>query len=367
MTLSMSALVFLLMAINGLIFTGLAFYFKEKLSNNWFVAICLLCFSMMFLDMFIRRTPEVYTLYPNSYFLFTFSHYLIMPSFFLLVRKLTQGYGFKKFDFLHLIPAIVVYYYTGIFNFLKYNSEIKLTAYAGKIEAPSPIAATLIFDLQILVCSILIIETIRRQYDLSYKKIYSKLADWLKWFLALNSLYLVLSITFMIILITSNQYFYIADTAKNYLFFLFIYGWLILIISNPNALKYPIKDVRIWDDKLVNLDGSIKEIVDWIIESELHLDPNTQPYNIAKSLKLSTRNLSEQVNSKLGYSIPMMLNLLRIKEMEARLSNPKFNHYTLIGVAKSVGFKSKTSFYRAFKEFSDEKPSEYFKRIKNMV
>jgi AraC-like DNA-binding protein len=40
----------------------------------------------------------------------------------------------------------------------------------------------------------------------------------------------------------------------------------------------------------------------------------------------------------------------------------KYNHLSIEGLAKSVGFKSRSVFYPVFKKFVGETPAEYKKR-----
>jgi AraC-like DNA-binding protein len=153
------------------------------------------------------------------------------------------------------------------------------------------------------------------------------------------------------------------DISKSYLFIIPVYGWLIYIIFKPHFLMFPVRSIRVWMDRwqLDQLSPKTKSIINRIEEADLHLKKELQISDIAMTLKISGSELNKLVREELAISVIQLINLLRIQEMKSRYLLPEYRNYTLLGLAQDVGFTSKSTFYRAFKDFTGYSPSEYFK------
>jgi len=53
------------------------------------------------------------------------------------------------------------------------------------------------------------------------------------------------------------------------------------------------------------------------------------------------------------------VNTYRVNEAKEKLCNPKYDHYTILGIALECGFNSKASFNRIFKIKTSETPSQF--------
>ena len=364
MNITLHGILLVIVSVNGLIFSIISMYHVKRLNHNPFIPVLLLVLSLMFFDEFVRQSPDLFTQIPDIYFSFTFSGYLILPAFYLMIRSMLFSSRLRWYDIFHTIPVFFVYYYTGIFNFMKFGSEIKKSAYTSIMNRPDPLAAILTFDFQIIFYLLLILFMITRKYDLSFLHLFRKLRLWIKVFYGLTVIHLLISALIISCLIL-DVYLYRLDILKTYLLSIPIYGWLIVIINNPNSFQLPIKGHRIWADQFDALDCNMKDIVQRIREKDLHLNGDIQLFELSNELGMSSRKLTELVNKNLGIPVPQLLNLLRIKEMEKRINLSEYNNYTILGLAKSVGFKSKTSFYRVFNQFHKETPAQYFKNLQS--
>ncbi len=56
------------------------------------------------------------------------------------------------------------------------------------------------------------------------------------------------------------------------------------------------------------------------------------------------------------------VNRLRVNEFKSLLKNKQFAHYDLVGLAKECGFKSRSTFFRVFKDIEGVTPNEYKQR-----
>jgi AraC-like DNA-binding protein len=84
---------------------------------------------------------------------------------------------------------------------------------------------------------------------------------------------------------------------------------------------------------------------------------------MAEDLNMSRHKLSHVINIGLQKNFYKLINEFRIEEVKDMLVNPKFKHYTVLGIGLECGFNSKTSFNRIFKEETGFTPTEYKRTV----
>ena len=103
----------------------------------------------------------------------------------------------------------------------------------------------------------------------------------------------------------------------------------------------------------------------------LHYMDTHQPYlaskltlvQLANQLNMSTHHLSQIMNEQLGKNFFDFINHYRVEAIKEKLQNPKYAHYTLLGIALESGFNSKTAFNTVFKKITGLTPSQYQKSL----
>lgn len=70
-------------------------------------------------------------------------------------------------------------------------------------------------------------------------------------------------------------------------------------------------------------------------------------------------HLSRIINENLKQNFFDFVNRYRIEEAKMKLFDPKFNHYSIFGIAQEVGFNSKSAFNIAFKKYTGKTPSQF--------
>ena len=94
-------------------------------------------------------------------------------------------------------------------------------------------------------------------------------------------------------------------------------------------------------------------------ESTIYNNSDITPFNISKATQIPTQKVSEAINYATNLNFKSYVNQLRIQRALTLLKNPKFKNYTMDAIGVEVGFKSKTTFYRAFKKEMNCTPIEY--------
>lgn len=80
---------------------------------------------------------------------------------------------------------------------------------------------------------------------------------------------------------------------------------------------------------------------------------------LAEQMGVSKNSLSQIINNQLGMNFFELINTYRVKEAQELILNSTFQNYTIDAIARESGFKSRTSFYEAFKKQTGMTPTEF--------
>ncbi|MDO7853620.1 helix-turn-helix domain-containing protein [Hymenobacter convexus] len=103
-----------------------------------------------------------------------------------------------------------------------------------------------------------------------------------------------------------------------------------------------------WRDKLLRL----------MADEQPWLEPELTLTELAQRLQTHPALLSKVINAGCGQNFNDFVNTYRVQEARRKLADPRFGHYSLVGVALESGFNSKSTFNRVFKKLLGQAPSE---------
>lgn len=106
----------------------------------------------------------------------------------------------------------------------------------------------------------------------------------------------------------------------------------------------------------INVSKALQKL-HYFMEEEHAYETDLSLTSVAKSIGLTTHQLSEIINHELGRSFSTYVMEFRIKEAIKRLRENK--HKTVISIAQDVGFRSHSAFYVAFRRITKKKPSDF--------
>ena len=106
-----------------------------------------------------------------------------------------------------------------------------------------------------------------------------------------------------------------------------------------------------------------KEIDAYVFTKQKFLDPYLSLDSLSKELEMSTSNLSKIMNSFAGSNFSDYINKYRIEQAKKLLYDSDFSRYTIVAIGLECGFNSKSTFYAAFKKFTNKTPNAF--RSKN--
>lgn len=102
-------------------------------------------------------------------------------------------------------------------------------------------------------------------------------------------------------------------------------------------------------------------IADYIISEQRFLDSKLSLEQLSEELDISAGHLSKLINNYSEYNFSDYINSLRVEQAKALLTDDDFDNYTIVAIGLECGFNSRSTFYTAFKKFTDLTPSEYRK------
>jgi AraC-like DNA-binding protein len=122
----------------------------------------------------------------------------------------------------------------------------------------------------------------------------------------------------------------------------------------PEKVKYSGSSLK--KDEAIKFAKQLNEIM---LSEKPFLDPGLTLPQLASQINISLPHLSQIINERFGLNFFEYINQYRVEEFKGRINDPKFESYSLLGIALDSGFNSKSAFNRIFKRFTNKTPSQY--------
>lgn len=106
-------------------------------------------------------------------------------------------------------------------------------------------------------------------------------------------------------------------------------------------------------------ENKFQTIKNYIKKSKRFLDPTFSLERLSSEMGISTSKLSYLINKESGYNFSDYINLLRVEKAKKYLIRSDYSAYTIVAIGLECGFNSKSTFYSAFKKFTNVTPSEF--------
>ena len=303
---------------------------------------------------------KIYLTYPYFYALHLPFVYLSGPLFYMYYKKNILEENWDNF-YLHLIPSILVFIAILPFHFWETSKQILFLESILRKEM-NPYSYLLIginfFTKVFLLGYMSIILYQNRNIFHSTKDISDK--SRIQFLFMTSLLYLDLFIGLMGFFLQS--FFLVKLSAL--LLPINLYIIYLLSAKYPEMLsgiKKEMKKVRYEQSKIKNLDVSIiLEKIKSIMETEkAFTDEDISLSGLAEELEITSHQLSQILNEKLNQTFPQFINEYRIAEAKKIMLEEKKR--AVLSIAFAVGFNSKASFNRAFKQITGITPQQFRK------
>jgi len=103
-------------------------------------------------------------------------------------------------------------------------------------------------------------------------------------------------------------------------------------------------------------------IENFMMESQYYSHQDVTLKKVAERLDTNSNTVSKLINSETGINFNDYINQKRIALAQERLLDPEFKQLTVEAIGESVGFRSKSAFYNAFKKHAGQSPSAFMKQ-----
>ena len=367
--------IFFVSAFNALFF-ALMILQKKKAKHDK-----ILIFWLMYLGLY----TGIYALFSNK--LFTYYHLLSGsfisllllhgPFLFLYITALVvQKFQFKKKIFLHFIPFILFNLYIFIASYFPEISDfIRLKHEESKHEAPFLFNVFLILTVLSGPIYFVLAIAFLNELDINIFNNFSSYENvnlnWLrKLIYTFGAIWTVLMI-FAIVHHVFQMFSWIFCThglSLSLSIFILLIGYFgikqrEIFVHYPNHYteyvterKVKYSGILISDNEFENYVGRLK---DFMIVEKPYLEANLSLPELANKLNMPSHHLSRVINEEFGVNFFEFVNQYRIEEVKSMIRNPKFDNYSLLGIAYESGFNTKSAFNRVFKKLTGTTPSNY--------
>lgn len=183
---------------------------------------------------------------------------------------------------------------------------------------------------------------------------------------------LVLIIFACVLMFSINYFSQLVGWTLPFTFLDYFIGWLLLSGFVFVLAFYAIRQPEIFrvNPKVQSQNGTVADFnISLLIEKLQHCLVSNKPYlnpdlsldDLARSVDCRKELLSKTINQGLSSNFYRLINEHRIREFEKLAKDPANAHFTHLALALEAGFRSKTTFYKAFRELKKTTPGAYLK------
>lgn len=335
----------------------------NKKSNIAFGVLILIVSSYLL----IQSQIEYFSLYPKFFLTAYVLIHLYCPTFYIYILLLSkERVKWSKVHLFMFAPAVIFLLFLARY-FIMPNSEVMDVL---RNEALTDLAISDFVAICVNTCLLIISWKIikkRRSKNLITKSEFRVLA-WFVFSIGLSNL-MWMGLLGPYIGIFSEAPFNpsLVYIVMSGLIFLFAY---VLIARNyffsgqrlESQERY--KNVSIKDSQLEVIGKQIVEILE---ETKAYKSQDFSLANLSELTGVDKFKLSYTISNSLETSFTSLINEYRVNEFISLSTSNSFRHYTMLGIANEAGFKSKSTFYKAFKDIKGITPKEYLDRLNEDV
>lgn len=154
-----------------------------------------------------------------------------------------------------------------------------------------------------------------------------------------------------------------------YFLYLFLRMWKLdrgnmLVIGKTNrsvsdaSLKYA--TIKLSEERILQIKGQINDLME---REKLYLIPEFSLSDLSDKTGVAGNVLSMVINSQMNTNFPDLINKYRIERAKELLPDMKKNNSTIETISYDCGFSNRTSFYTAFRKFTNQSPSEFIREM----
>ena len=348
--------------VQGVVF-GLILIFKNQTNRpTLYLGLFLLTYSINLANAILSDSG---LLLQRLYFIFLPINFffLTIPFLYIYTNKLIQPISAKA-QVLVLTTGIVEFLiFTGLYFLPKKLKRQVLHLDSLNTIYVSYQLISIIFSIVFLILIIKIIGQNQTKVLNYYSNAEAMQLKWVKNVALIILIYFVLSSISLLSpvpALENNLYYFLSFGNLIFIYWIGISGIrqerVDIIDDNPKKTTSSI-DLDTAQDKT-----NYKNIHHKISQEQLFKNPELNLPELANYLGFSRRELSRLINKYSGTNFNNFMNQFRVNQAMRILADKANNQLNMVGVADEVGFKSKATFFTAFKKITGKTPGQY-KRV----
>lgn len=369
-------IVFFLAGMVGLIVSVIIICKKENFLQNALLSLCIFVLSNACIYSFYIFNGNLFD-YPKILLALKSSTFLVAPCAYLYTKKVIRPYRkFKWYDSLHFIPAVLSLTYTmsSITLFVDSSFWVSNNLFFKMDFYTFNVMANLLWLLYAYTQCLLLVDNNKKIAFLPPNKIL-----WVKTF---SFMIMLLFVSLFIQKIAGFTRPIDFDIINNSIISFILLTSGFIVFFKPSMFFEIYKPER---RKLISTDGAdetdytaklstcylTKEKIEEyssLIERALADKPFLQKGFVIRDLSQLTdipvHHLSNFINSQHSLHFQDYINKKRIEYLIQQIDDKDWKNLSLEGQAWAVGFKSRTTFFRAFIKLTGQSPSEYINALK---
>ena len=320
---------------------------------------------------YLLTTSEIYRQYSSLYGM-SFSSMLVMgPLVYLYTRSIMDdSFVWQWKHFIHFIPFLIKFIHGLKFITLPTNIKIAVIDAFLAQQAYLTRFAIVIISLQVLHMCIYLYFTrkiitlkMNGYLETPFLISFQQRSRWVNTLFLCFVLLLIVFVLWFAVVMYLGHYLSIADYTNALLTSLIIYFIAYNTVLNPDLINPDFQrksqaSPPIPAGDKIHLQQKLNSLME---EKRFFLKPDVDLNSLSKELDLPVYLCSKLINDTSGKGFFDFINTYRIQEVKKRLTDPAFNHYSILGIALETGFNSKSSFNLAFKKITGMTPKEYRK------
>jgi AraC-like DNA-binding protein len=295
-------------------------------------------------------------------------YFLLGPLLYLFVRSLlVRSFRLTRADLLHLVPFAMAFTYSVAAFLLRGTGE-----WQNAIRNEST-ANALVLNIQIAGYLILIFATFRRYRSLLTDHFAEVKHISLNWLLFILLAFALMWMTDLSSTIVSWAGIKNPEWQRGMLLVSiginFVFATILVYRSMEQSWEQTgiIEATRYAGSSLSEEEsaGYARKITNLMEKEKVFLDPEISLKELSEVSGISTRHLSQVINSRFNQNFFDFINHYRIEEAKRLMAGKVRRELTTLEVMYQVGFNSKSSFQAAFRKYTGTTPTEFRQRTMN--
>lgn len=280
-------------------------------------------------------------------------------TFLFIYSKKTLGINSKSERKLYL-PAIIEFsIFSVLFILVSINSEIDTILRRFNFMS----IYLILSSSYIVLLSILIIRnniSHRKLLKFHYSDIKNKRLDWLTFFCGMCILLNVFrQLNFIVVPNEKiiNSLFFVIGLGS--LYFMTIASLVQINIYNIIPSQDEVKELQ------NELELVMSKIIVFLKNHRTYAKSDLNLKSFSQQIQIPERTISKAINQIEGLNFNSFINRYRINEYKELMKSEEYKNYNIYAIAEEVGFNSRASFYKNFKDMVGMSPTDFQKRQLN--